>query len=113
MEKPDFIEQLITYCIVIAIASFAGVVKAIRKYQKVGGSMSLKTLLIKACGDIIIAIFAGLMMFFWLQGNEVHTVLTAKYAFFISIAAYMGGQAIDIFVAIWQAIHDKTRSVDK
>ncbi|WNA15519.1 hypothetical protein [Acinetobacter phage HFM1] len=113
MEKPDFIEQLITYCFVIAIATFAGVVKAIRKYQKVGGSMSLKTLLIKACGDIVIAIFSGLMMFLWLQRGVASLSLTPEFAFYISIAAYMGGQAIDIFVAIWQAIHDKTRGVDK
>ena len=112
MEKPDYIEQVVTYCIVVTIATFAGVVKAIRKYQKVGNSMSIKTLLLKACADIIVAIFAGLMMFLWLQG-ETYTPLTAKAAFYISIAAYMGGQAIDIFVAIWQAIHDKTGGKSK
>ena len=112
MEKPDYIEQGVTYCIVIAIATFAGVVKAIRKYQKVGNSMSIRTLLLKACGDIVVAIFAGFMMFLLLQG-EVYTPLTPKATFYISIAAYMGGQAIDIFVAIWQSIHDKTGGKSK
>lgn len=108
MEKPDYIEQIVTYCIVIAVATFAGVVKAIRKYQKVGNTMSIKTLLLKACADIVVAIFAGLMMFLWLQG-DTYTPLTAKVTFYISIAAYMGGQAIDIFVAVWQSVHDKTK----
>lgn len=111
MEKPDYTEQVLTYCIVIAIASFAGVVKAIRKYQKVGNSMSIKTLLFKALFDIVMAIFAGLMMFLWLQG-EVYTPLTPKAAFYISIASYMGGQAIDIFVTIWKTIHDKSKVVE-
>lgn len=109
MDKPELAEQVITYCIVITIAAFAGVVKAIRKYQKESNTMSLKTLLIKGVLDIVIAIFAGLMMFLWLQGDDPHAVLTAKRAFYISIAAYMGGQAIDVFVAIWQAVHDKSR----
>lgn len=111
MEKPDYLEQIVTYCIVIAIATFAGVVKAIRKYQKVGNSMSIKTLLLKACADIVVAIFAGLMMFLWLQRGVSSVSLTPEFAFYISIAAYMGGQAIDIFVAIWQSIHDKSRGV--
>ena len=111
MEKPDYIEQVVTYCIVIAIATFAGIVKAIRKYQKVGNSMSIKTLLLKACADIVVAIFAGLMMFLWLQRGAEAVSLTTEHAFYISIAAYMGGQAIDIFVGIWQSIHDKTRGV--
>jgi len=110
MEKQAYIEQLLTYCIVITLAGFAGVVKAIRKYQKVGKTMSIKTLLLKGLLDIVVAIFAGLMMFLWLQGSSTYTVLTAQYAFYISIAAYMGGQAIDVFVAIWQAVHDKTRN---
>lgn len=102
MEKPDYLEQFITYCIVIALAAFAGVVKAIRKYQKVGNEMTLKTLLIKASGDIVISIFAGLMMFFLLQHDAGQ--LTFKAAFYISMAAYMGSQAIDVFTAIWQAV---------
>lgn len=109
MEKPDIAEQVFTYCIVFIISFFAGTVKAIRKYQKVGNSMSLKSLLLKACADIVMAIFAGLMMFLWLQG-DTYTPLTPNAAFLISIAAYMGGQAIDIFVATWQVIHEKTRS---
>lgn len=112
MEKPDHLDQLITYCIVIAIAAFAGTVKAIRKYQKIGNSMSIKTLVLKGLMDIVVAIFAGLMMFLWLQG-ESFTPLTAKAAFYISIAAYMGGQAIDTFVAIWQAVHDKSRGINQ
>lgn len=110
MANNDYLEHLVTYCIVIALAGFAGVVKAIRTYQKTGNSMSLKTLLIKGCVDIVMAIFAGLMTFLWLQGDNSGAELTPRYAFYISIAAYMGGQAIDVFVAIWYAVHDKTRS---
>lgn len=111
MDEQNYIEQILTYCLVIAIATFAGIVKSIRKFQKIGGRMSAKTILIKASGDIVISIFAGLMMFLLLQG-ESFKPLTASSAFYISIAAYMGSQAIDIFVAIWQAVHDKSRGGD-
>lgn len=102
MEKPDYIEQAVTYAIVIGLAAFAGIVKAIRKYQKVGNDMELKTLLLKASGDIVISIFAGLMMFFLLQHETGQ--LTFKAAFYISMAAYLGAQAIDVFTAIWSAV---------
>lgn len=106
MEDQSYFEQILTYCLVILIATFAGIVKSIRKFQKVGSKMSAKSILIKATGDIVISIFAGLMMFLWLQG-DTFSPLTAKSAFYISISAYMGSQAIDIFVAIWQVVHEK------
>ena len=102
MEKPDYVEQMITYACVVALGGFAGIVKAIRKYQKAGNSMSLKNLLIKATGDIIISIFAGLMMFFLIHHDAGQ--MTAKAAFYISMAAYMGAQAIDVFTAIWSSV---------
>ncbi|QHJ79181.1 MAG: hypothetical protein [Caudoviricetes sp.] len=104
MEKPDYLEQFVTYLIVIALAAFGGVVKAIRKYQSIGGSMSLKVLLLKVCLDLIVAVFAGLMMFLWLQRGVHEIALNPESAFYIAIAGYMGGQAIDIFVTIWQAV---------
>lgn len=42
VDEPELAEQVITYCIVITIAAFAGAVKAIRKYQKESNNMSLK-----------------------------------------------------------------------
>ena len=107
VEDQNYIKQLITYCLVILIATFAGIVKSIRKFQKIGGKMTAKSILVKASGDIVISIFAGLMMFFIIQGDSFEP-LTAKSAFYISIAAYMGSQAIDVFVAIWQAVYDRT-----
>lgn len=108
LEQESLSQQILTYLLVILIACFAGIVKSIRKFQKIGRKMSAKTILVKASGDIIISIFAGLMMFLWIQGDHFEP-LTAKSAFYISIAAYMGSQAIDVFVAVWQAVHDQTR----
>mgnify|MGYP003516887275 CR=1 FL=1 len=106
MNNDDIYQQIFTYCLVIVIATFAGIVKSIRKFQKTGKKMTIKSIAMRASGDIVISIFAGLMMFLWLQG-DTYTPLSAKSAFYISISAYMGSQAIDIFVAIWQAVYQQ------
>ena len=36
VEDQSYFEQILTYCLVILIATFAGIVKSIRKFQKVG-----------------------------------------------------------------------------
>lgn len=107
MDLDKYAEHIFTYCIVIALATFSGVVKVVRNLQNMKERLTLREILLKAIGDILISIFAGLLMYFYLSVSDAG-VLDYQDALLISIASYMGAQAIDVFVALWKSIHDKT-----
>lgn len=101
-----------TWLLVAALSVFGGLADAIARYQKDGIQLPFRLWLIKTCGDLFIASFAGFMTF-WLYMHFYETTeMTGLLCAAVSMAGYLGGKAIDIFAGAWESIaRSKTGSI--
>lgn len=100
----DLLEQFKTWVFVASLAMFGGLIDAIRRYRNGGEEMEFTAWFIRTVGDLLIASFAGLIAFWMIVEATGTHELTGFMCAAISMSGYLGGKAIDIFAAIWEAI---------
>lgn len=104
----DLFEQFKTWMFVASLAMFGGLVDAVRRYKHGGEEMAFTAWFVRTVGDLLIASFAGLITFWSLVDATGTHEFTGFMCAAVSIAGYLGGKAIDIFAAIWEAVARKS-----
>lgn len=87
-----------TYLMVVALAAWGGIVRALRKTKL--GEKSWQQILVIVLVEVITSSFAGVVTFFLCQSKGVPPFYTAVLT---SLAGYMGGSVLNILEAIHKA----------
>ena len=69
-----------------------------------GVRMPLPYFLMKICCDLFLSAFAGVIAYLAAWHVSSSPVLTAAAGIAIALSGYLGGNAINIFATIWEAI---------
>lgn len=97
---PFFAVNLATYLVIIGVSILGGLVQFIRKLNQSTEPQPLHRILGKFLGEMIIAVFAGLLTFWICMYVGFSMTVTVVM---VSISAHMGGKAIDTMVDIRSA----------
>lgn len=88
----------LAYLIVIGVAILGGIAKFIKELNESIHTLPLKHMFFKLCGNIFIAIFAG-MISFWFA--IIWSFSDPSKAIMIALSGYLGGNAINGFIGIY------------
>lgn len=89
----------VTYGWVVGVSVLGAIVRVIREI-KLGGK-TWKQIVLILSGEILTSVFVGVLTFFLCESASFQPLYTAVMT---SIGAYMGGRALTVMEAIYQAI---------
>ena len=100
----DYKEIIATWAMVIGLSMFGGLADAIMRYRREGVRMPIQFFLLKICCDLFLSAFAGVIAYLGVWHFSSSPTLTAASGIAIALSGYLGGNAINIFATIWEAI---------
>ncbi|UOO89145.1 phage holin family protein [Vitreoscilla massiliensis] len=95
---------IVTWLMVIGLSMFGGLADAIMRYRREGIRMPIHYFLLKIGCDLFLSAFAGVIAYLGAWHFSSSPELSAASGIAIALSGYLGGNAINIFATIWEAI---------